>query len=67
MKISLTVRTENISSDKPSFSVSFPGKDNAMEQEHSADSDMTFSYICREAVSHLSVKSGSQKCKVLWN
>ena len=38
-----------------------------MKQKQKADSDMTFSYNCGETFMHLSVKSGSQTCKVVWN
>jgi hypothetical protein len=42
-------------------------KDIAREPEQKADSDVTFSYNCGETFLHLSVKSESQKCKVVWN
>jgi hypothetical protein len=53
--------------DGESCSVSLPRKDNATEPEQKADSDMTFSYNCGETFLHVSVKSGSQNCKVVWN
>jgi len=48
-------------------SVSLPENDNATDPEQKADSDMTFSYNCGETFLHLSVKSGSQTCKVVWS
>jgi hypothetical protein len=44
-----------------------PEKENATEPEQKADCHMTFSYDCGETFLHLFVKSGSQKCKVVWN
>jgi len=57
----------NLPNDGESCSVSLPEEDSAAEPEQKADSDMTFSYNCGETFFHLSVKSGSQKCKVVWN
>jgi len=53
--------------DGVSCSVSLPEKENATEPEQKADCHMTFSYDCDETSLHLFVKSGSQKCKVVWN
>jgi len=53
--------------DGESFSVILPREENATEPEQKADSDMTLSYNCGETFLHLSVKSGSQTCKVVWN
>ena len=53
--------------DGESCSVSLPEKDNATEPEQKADCVMTFSYNCGETFLRLSVKSGSQTCKVVWN
>jgi hypothetical protein len=48
-------------------SASLTEKGNATEPEQEADSDMTFTYNCGETFFHFSVKSGSQKSKVVWN
>jgi hypothetical protein len=53
--------------DGTSCSVSLSENDNATEPEQKADSDMTLSYNCGENFLHLSVKSGSEKCKVVLN
>jgi hypothetical protein len=57
----------SLPTDGASSSVSLPRIDNAAEPEQKADSDMIFSYDCGETFLHLSVKSGSKKCKVVWN
>jgi len=59
--------TSTLPTDIESISVNLPREDNATEPEQKADSDMAFSYNCGETFLHLSVKSGSQTCKVVWN
>jgi hypothetical protein len=59
--------TSTLPTDGESLAVSLPREENATEQERKADTDMTFSYNCGETFLHLSVKSGSQTCKVVWS
>ena len=59
--------TSSLPSDGESCSVSLPERDNATEPEQKAESVMTFNYNCGETFLYLSVTSGSQICKVVWN